>query len=118
MIQSGSVTDTSKAWLINLGVDSSVVKFKIDTGAAVTALPSYLASRVGGLQPSKKMLRGAGNNRLRVTGEAEVSLTLKEKSVRETVYFVDGLVTPLLGKPAISKLDLIRFLDDVSLSQD
>ena len=118
MIQSGSVTDTSKAWLINLGVDSSVVKFKIDTGAAVTALPSYLASRIGGLQPSKKMLRGAGNNRLGVTGEAEVSLTLKEKSVRETVYFVDGLVTPLLGKPAISKLDLIRFLDDVSLSQD
>ena len=56
MIQSGSVTDTSKAWLINLGVDSSVVKFKIDTGAAVTALPSYLASRIGGLQPSKKML--------------------------------------------------------------
>ena len=51
------------------------------------------------------MLRGPGNNRLRVTGEAEVSLTLKEKSVRETVYFVDGLVTPLLGKPAISKLE-------------
>jgi len=36
-------------------------------------------------------------------------------SIDETIYFVEILVTPLLGKPAISKLNLIRFVNELNL---
>jgi len=45
-----TVTDTSKAWLVNIKVDDRPVKFKIDTGAAVTALPTYLMYSCKGVE--------------------------------------------------------------------
>jgi len=42
-----------------------------------------------------------------------VGLCLGEKKIQELVYFVEGLLMPLLGKPAIGKLDLIHFVDGI-----
>ena len=89
-------------------VNDSFVKFNVDTGAAVTALPASLMEKIGlEVRPSQKMLRGAGNQNLVTKGEATVELRVKGKRVYETVYLVKNLVTPLLGKPAIAKLKLI-----------
>jgi len=49
-----------------------------------------------------------------VSGQASVLLSVGNRKFQETVYLVEGLVTPLLGKPAIAGLDLIRFIDDVN----
>jgi len=37
--------------------------------------------------------------------------------VKEKVYVVDNLVTPLLGKPAISKLDLISVVEEINIAK-
>lgn len=81
-----SVTDAGGAWYVQLQVDSHLVKFKIDTGAAVTAVPSTLSHCFDRVSHSVKSLRGAGNHRLDTEGSAEVKLTLGDKCVTETVY--------------------------------
>lgn len=112
------VTESEKAWNISVAVNSHPIMFKIDTGASVTAVPENMASRLGRLQASDRYLKGAGSNRLNVTGMARVSMTLGDKTINEVVYVVKGLVTPLLGKPAISKLNLIQFMATVSTDSD
>ena len=95
-------------------VNGEGVNFKIDTGAAVTALPAGLCEKLKvTLLPTEKVLRGAGNHCLQVRGQAVVCLSLNDRQIDETVFFVDNLVTPLLGKPAISKLKLLEFADAV-----
>ena len=97
-------------------VNGVPVEFKVDTGAAVTALPtSMMQCCTGKLQVSDKVLKSAGNNKLKVSGKAEVLLQIADKEIQQFVYFVEGLVMPLLGKPAIDGLDMIRFVDCISL---
>jgi hypothetical protein len=95
--------------LVNLRLNSSPVSFKIDTGAAVTAVPESMREYMGKVFPSSKILKGAGNHRLKVTGQAEATLGSSDSHIKETIYLVENLITPLLGKPAISKLGLIKF---------
>ena len=110
---SDSITETSKAWLLEVGVNQFMVNFKVDTGAAVTAIPSNLKKYIGSATRSNEKLKEAGNHELVVTGQAEVTLSAGTKQVVDTVYFVENLASPLLGKPAISKLGLIQFVETV-----
>ena len=114
---SDSITETSKAWLLEVGVNQFMVNFKVDTGAAVTAIPSNLKNHIGNATRSNKKLKGAGNHELVVTGQAEVTLSAGTKRVVDTVYFVENLASPLLGKPAISKLGLIQFVGTVDSNE-
>ena len=90
----------------------------MDTGAAVTAVPSGLVPQLDAVgQPTQKVLKAAGNQVLKVQGKASVLLQYGEKVIRENVFLVENLVTPLLGKPAITKLDLIAFTDAVEIDE-
>lgn len=90
------------------------INFKVDSGAAVTALPAGLSRELKvKLTPTNKKLRAAGNQILTVKGKAIIKLKTNQREVRETVFFVDSLVTPLLGKPTIKKLRLIKFVNEV-----
>ena len=113
MVDLSSVTETGKAWFVDLTVNSELVNFKVDTGAAVTALPAEMANIFSDVKPSQKTLRGAGNHKLKIAGRAKAKLCRNDTQIDETVYLVEGLVTPLLGKPAISKLGLIQFIHEV-----
>lgn len=95
-------------------MDSHSVRFKVDTGAAVTAVPSNLAKYFDHVGPSSKSLRGAGNHRLKIDGSAVVKLKVRDRIVTDTLYLVDGLVEPLLGKPAIAKLELLKFVGELA----
>ena len=101
------ITETSKAWLLEVKVNKFMVKFKVDTGAAVTTISWNLKKSMGNAIRSNKNLWGADNHELEVTGQAEVTLSAGAKQIVDTVYFVDHLALPLLSKPAISKLVLI-----------
>jgi len=46
-----------------------------------------------------------------------VGLCLGEKEIQELVYFVEGLLMPLLGKPVIGRLDLIHFVDGIDYGE-
>jgi len=91
--------------------------FKLDTGAAVTAIPASLKHCVPNIMKSNKILKGAGNNNLTVLGYAEVTISNNKSTIKENVYVVDNLTTPLLGKPAITNLGLISFVDSVGTTQ-
>ena len=97
-------------------VNNVPVEFKVDTGAAVTALPtSMMQCCISKLRASDKILKSADNNELKVSGKAQVLLQITDKEIQQFVYFMERLVMPLLGKPAIDSLDMIRFIDGISL---
>ena len=54
------------------------------------------------MHSTNKSFKGAGNNDLEIIRVSKVTVSTSSKSVHENVYAVKNLVTPLLGKPAIS----------------
>ena len=70
------------------------------------------------MHSTDKSLKGAGNNPLEVIGVSEVTISTNSKSVQEKLYVVKNLVTPLLGKPAISKLGLLNSIDEIQVDTD
>lgn len=82
--------------------------FKLDTGAAVTAIQDSMYSKAthGDLQS------GPSNTPLQVTGQ--VGLIEKSgKKVKQDIYVVPGLVAPLLGLPAIQSLQLLKQIHSI-----
>ena len=107
----------SKPWRITVSVNGSSVDFKVDTGADVTVIPSSMITSgnlKASLSPCTKQLCGPGNKTLDTEGQFLAHLTYKERSTQETIIVVNGLQMPLLGRPAISQLQLIQRLDALS----
>ena len=110
-----SVTETSKAWYVDLRVNTSTVKFKIDSGAAVSAIPESLSNSMGlVLRSTDRKLMGAGNTVLETLGIASVTFKYKGQEYLEDIYVIRGLNRSLLGKPTIKKLQLIKIVDEIS----
>ncbi|XP_061906727.1 uncharacterized protein K02A2.6-like isoform X2 [Entelurus aequoreus] len=106
-------------WIGMLQLNGRELAFKLDTGAAVNAIPSsiYFRKIHGALQQSRKVLYGPGQHRLEVDGCFKGGLTAKGKTTRQDVYVVNGLSKPLIGLPAIKALDLVRRVDTVETQQ-
>ena len=102
-------------WNELLYLNGEKTVFKLDTGAAVTAIPSstFSIKRHGTLQRPGKVLYGPGNHRLEVEGYFKGKLTIKESTTEQDIYVVAGLSKPLLGLPAIEALTLIQRLHTV-----
>ena len=91
------------------------MKFKVDTGAEVTALTEEALSQLGTIQlksPSK-VLCGPDRTPLKVLGQTRVTLTSKGKSCSQDVYVVQHLKHNLLGLPAIRALGLLSQADEI-----
>lgn len=99
----------NNGWFINIKIDHNQINFKIDTGAAVTAIPARLFKGKPTLPVTTK-LKGAGGHVLDVTGCIKTTLTVGKKTISDTVYIIEGLVQPLLGKPAIEKLGILNIM--------
>ncbi|KAL3192524.1 hypothetical protein MRX96_058941 [Rhipicephalus microplus] len=74
----GQLTDQrdSRPWRTDVTVNGLPIKFKVDTGADVTAIPTSLYNEqvMGNLKQAKKQLLGSGQNKIITTGsDAEVS---------------------------------------------
>lgn len=109
---------TSKAWYVDNSVDNvdnkQPVRFKVDTGGSVTALPSSMMRLSNQTSSTNKTLHGDSNYVLQVAGKADVSLGFRDRSIVETVCFMHGLVSPLVGKPATAGLELLSFVEETS----
>lgn len=115
----GSLTSDSctKPWMIKLKVDDCNAEFKIDTGADVTAVPKklYTEGQFGKLQQTRMVLLGPGRSCLRVNGKFTAMLSRGDKAIKEEIYVVEGLGTPLLSRPAATALRLVARLDAATL---
>ena len=110
----------TKQWMTKLKLNRRMIKFKIDTGADVTVIPSttYDPHCDGPLHRTKTPLVGPGQNKLKVRGCFEATLEKGKDEVKETVYVVEGLQTPLAGIPTIRKLNLISEVNSVNKSKE
>ncbi len=104
-------------WIELLQLSGNETVFKLDTGTAVTAIPSSMlcVKKHGTLQLPPKVLYGPGRHRLDVRGCFKGKLTIKKRSTEQLVYA--DLSKPLLGLPAIDALRLIRCLHTVEAQQ-
>ena len=98
-------------WTVNVLVNEQPVKFSIDTGADVTVIPEYVYQQAAGrinLQPTSRKLCGPSHYALSVMGKCVVKLKKGSRETEETVYVVRSLHRPLLGRPAIESLRLVK----------
>ena len=98
-------------WIIYLKVGQGFIRFKIDCGADVTVISEDMYLKIGKLplEKSSKRLLGPGNVPLKVMGSFTAKLETNACSAVERIYVVKGLDRCLLGRPAITKLDLLEF---------
>ena len=118
----GVVTSqTNRPWTVSLGLNCFETEFCIDTGAEVTAIPDRVYSQIGKpeLQASARELRGPDNFPLETKGRFIGVLRKGDKMVEEEIYVIRGLHKPLLGRPAIEKMDILARIGTVvgSVSQ-
>ncbi|XP_054281390.1 uncharacterized protein K02A2.6-like [Macrosteles quadrilineatus] len=99
--------------------DSDDVLFKIDTGADVTILPSDIKlNKKIRLTPTSKTFSGANGKALSILGTATVKLSHNHKTCYETIYVSKGTSQPLLGKPAITSLQLLARINEIQPSSN
>ncbi|XP_071093535.1 uncharacterized protein [Haliotis cracherodii] len=111
-------SDPSRPWLVNLEVNSLLVRdFKIDTGADVTVIPYdlYVSKPFPKLQQSGKRLYGPANSSLYVVGKfrAKLKTVYGDVVTEQDIYVARGLTRSLLGRPAIQALNLVSRIDSV-----
>eukprot|EP00731_Ephydatia_muelleri_P028828 Em0020g472a len=112
-----------RAWFAQVSLFNTKIKFKLDTGAEVTAISLVTYE---GLKPGKhmelgqpsKILYGPGNQALNVAGQFDATLAYKGTHSHQTIFVVKGLKTNLLGLPALRALKLIARVDSVEQYED
>lgn len=102
-------------WSQELELNKQAMCFKLDTGAAVTAIPKsvYSESRDGLLKVWKKKICGPNKSPLKVIGTFVAEIKKGEKKIEQEVYVISDLIMPLLGLPAIQELQLIQQVAEV-----
>ena len=84
-----TITETNKAWYIDLKTEGDIIKYEVGTGASATAIPAKIAQKLKlKLSPSSADVRSAGNYALKVKGVSKVKLVLEDKVVEEWVYVI------------------------------
>ena len=103
----GEVDSKSDSWtqlVVVEGLDLPV-RFKLDSGADVSVVPSRLCAHVT-VRPTSKRLIAPGNMCITVLGEFDSVLTVGSRKHTERLYVVDR-TNALLGREACVKLGLI-----------
>lgn len=106
-------------WQKSVAVNGQQIMFKLDTGAAVTAIPkrTYSKKLDRKLSSSCKRLCGRSNVPIEVEGHFTADISYKGSVVKQHVYVVPGLATPLLGLPAIQDLCLLSPVEAIVTSE-
>ena len=108
----------SPYWTVNIMVNDHPVEFSIDTGADVTVISEHIYQQAAGkidLQPTSRKLCGPSRYTLSVMGKCVAKLKRGTREIEETVYVVRSLHRPLLGRPAIESLDLVKRVNTIGI---
>ena len=106
-------------WTVTLTLDETPIAMHIDTGAEVTVISHQIWESIGHpeLAPSDRTLRGPDQRAISTCGKFTGTFAMGEHQEDEEIYVVKGLSKPLLGRPAISKLGLVRRIATVEGDQ-
>ncbi|XP_015747165.1 PREDICTED: uncharacterized protein K02A2.6-like [Acropora digitifera] len=106
-----------KPWRADIIVNQDCVTFKLDSGADVTVLPASTYNKLTDkplLCKTQKKLYGPSRYELRCRGEFEAMLKYGPKSWKATIYVLDDLDRPLLGRIACQKLGVVAKVDEIA----
>ncbi|KAM7284785.1 uncharacterized protein ISCGN_001879 [Ixodes scapularis] len=113
----GDITKSSaRARFVDLQINGCGVGAKVDTGAEVTVVSEYFPGRPKQLIKAKN-LRGPNSESLTTLGKFQAVITSKGKSCEAPIYVVQNLRTPLVGLPTINALGIVRFMDEVAVTE-
>ena len=110
----GAITNNeTPIWRVELSLNQQNVEFKLDTGAAVTAISqeTYKYLRKHQLTSPRKVLYGPSRQPLKTLGHFMGKFTHQGNTITQSVYVADGLKTNLLGLPEIVALKLAVRVD-------
>ena len=107
-------------WMSDLQLQGETVRFKLDTGAEVTAISTEAHQHIGSpeLSSSSRVLYGPARQTLKVLGQFQGTLRHHGHDFQETISVVDGLRTNLLGLQAITALRLIQRISIVTAEEE
>ncbi|XP_046392169.1 uncharacterized protein LOC124160378 [Ischnura elegans] len=114
----GIVDTNVEPWWVTVTLNGVDIEFKIDTGADVTVIGSLVVEdKLQGIKltPTSKRLAGIGGTNFCAKGSFEAKLQWKEKLCDETIYVTPGGREVLLGRPAIQKLGILKWVGVTSL---
>ena len=101
---------TSKPWRIFLAVNDHPIRFKIDSGADVTAIPEHIYQTMKNppaLRKASEALHGPRRNQLQVAGKLTATIRDQQHLTKQEIFIIPDLEEPLLGRPAIEALRLV-----------
>ena len=103
----------SSTWTEMLIINGGQLRFKVDTGASVTAIPEsvYTVDKYGSHRATGRPLLGPANQPLEVKVHAVIQRG--DRKIEEEVFIVKDLTIPLLGLPAIRRLHMIPQLHSI-----
>ena len=95
------------SWKVTLHIGKTPIEFKIDTGAAVTAITETTYNALGrpALTKPNRVLCGPAQESLEVL---RVLGVFQQRTAKMKLYVVKGLKNNLLGLPAITALQLLE----------
>ena len=107
-------------WMVTLVIGNKPVEFKVDTGAAVTAISeeTYKMLQQPELYSSPKALCGPAQQNLQVLGTFSECIAHQDRSASVELYVIKGLKNNLLGLPAITELHLMERLCSTEFERD
>jgi len=96
-------------------LNTQLVEFHIDTGADVTVITEKLYKKLQSpqLQKCAKSLVGPSKEVLNVQGQFKGTLAHGNNSAEQDIYVVKGLRKPLIGRPAITALQLVSRVNTI-----
>ena len=108
--------DTPSTWMISLKICGKDIAFKVDTGAAVTAISKECHELLGKpeLYKPTKCLQGPDSQSLNVVGQFEENISHNCKSNKKHIFVIDNLRVNLLGLPCIIALNLVSRIDSTT----
>ena len=111
---------TTKPWTADVKVNGMLIRFKVDTGADVTAIPLKIFQKLVGikLHPPKKVLHGPTKHPLKVSGQFTGTLLYNQCETQGEIFVVEELLQPLLGLPAIESINLLSRINRTSSTDD
>ena len=114
------ISGGTKPWTAVLHLNGHTTEFKIDTGADVTVIPTFMykRSRDGPLVSPNRVLRGPSQHTLSVVGKFVGNLKSGNITTKQEIYVVKDLQRPLLGRPAIESLGVAIQVSEVLAHKD
>lgn len=113
----GELDQGEDPWPADIDVRDTNVRFKLDSGAAVTAISEQtyknLKQTNEHLDKAEKPLFGPGGNALNVLGSTTETISYADRSTTETIYVVRNLHVALLSRTASVRLKLIARVDSI-----